>query len=126
METALLRFCVSFSGNPHHKKIAAAHHRASCEIPGGSSEDEWSAKVLSRRSVLATVSGLSLVSSTSLAFPGEGLAVVKQGLLAGRVPGLSEPDDEGSCLSLSLFCLYMFQNATERKIKYSNLCKIAI
>lgn len=95
METALLRFCVSFSGNPHHKKIAAAHHRASCEIPGGSSEDEWSAKVLSRRSVLATVSGLSLVSSTSLAFPGEGLAVVKQGLLAGRVPGLSEPDDEG-------------------------------
>ncbi|KAJ0256008.1 PsbP domain-containing protein 4 [Hirschfeldia incana] len=95
METALLRFCVSFSGHPHHKKISAHHN----EIPGGaklSHEDEWSSpKVLSRRSLLATVSGLSLVSSTSLAFPGEGLAVVKQGLLAGRVPGLSEPDDEG-------------------------------
>ncbi|CAN7130524.1 unnamed protein product [Brassica rapa subsp. narinosa] len=95
METALLRFRVSFSchPHPHHKKIAA-HHRVNNEIPGGS-EDEWSPKVLSRRSLLATVSGLSLASSTSLAFPGEGLAVVKQGLLAGRVPGLSEPDDEG-------------------------------
>ncbi|CAG7904824.1 hypothetical protein IGI04_028985 [Brassica rapa subsp. trilocularis] len=95
METTLLRFCVSFSGHhPHHKKISA-HHRVNCEIPGGGYEDEWSPNVLSRRSLLATVSGLSLVSSTSLAFPGEGLAVVKQGLLAGRVPGLSEPDDEG-------------------------------
>ena len=103
METTLLRFCVSFSGHhPHHKKISA-HHRVNCEIPGGGYEDEWSPNVLSRRSLLATVSGLSLVSSTSLAFPGEGLAVVKQGLLAGRVPGLSEPDDEGSCLSV--FCL---------------------
>jgi hypothetical protein len=34
-------------------------------------------------------------STTALAFPREGLAVVKQGLLAGRVPGLSEPDEEG-------------------------------
>ncbi|CAH8354713.1 unnamed protein product [Eruca vesicaria subsp. sativa] len=93
METTLLRFCVSFSCHPHHKKISA-HHRVTCEIPR-ESEDEWSPKVLSRRSLLATVSSLSLVSSTSLAFPGEGLAVVKQGLLAGRVPGLSEPDDEG-------------------------------
>ncbi|KAH0876083.1 hypothetical protein HID58_073445 [Brassica napus] len=95
METALLRFRVSFSchPHPHHKKIAA-HHRVNNEIPGGY-EDEWSPKVLSRRSLLATASGLSLASSTSLAFPGEGLAVVKQGLLAGRVPGLSEPDDEG-------------------------------
>nr|VDD64694.1 unnamed protein product [Brassica oleracea] len=70
METALLRFRVSFSchPHPHHKKIAA-HHRVNNEIPGGS-EDEWSPKVLSRRSLLATASGLSLASSTSLAFPG--------------------------------------------------------
>lgn len=108
METALLRFRVSFSchPHPHHKKIAA-HHRVNNEIPGGY-EDEWSPKVLSRRSLLATASGLSLASSTSLAFPGEGLAVVKQGLLAGRVPGLSEPDDEGSRLSVFFFLLIIY------------------
>lgn len=42
------------------------------------------------------VSGLvSLVSSAALGFAGEGLGVVKQGLLAGRIPGLSEPDKNG-------------------------------
>ncbi|KAL3641707.1 PsbP domain-containing protein 4, chloroplastic [Castilleja foliolosa] len=46
---------------------------------------------VNRRGVLS--SGLALVSST--AFGGDGLAVVKQGLLAGRVPGLSEPDEQG-------------------------------
>ncbi|KAK4352578.1 hypothetical protein RND71_028096 [Anisodus tanguticus] len=50
-----------------------------------------SAGSLNRR--LAIVSGASLISSV-LFFPGEGSAVVKQGLLAGRVPGLSEPDEE--------------------------------
>uniref|UniRef100_A0A1J3CND1 PsbP domain-containing protein 4, chloroplastic n=1 Tax=Noccaea caerulescens TaxID=107243 RepID=A0A1J3CND1_NOCCA len=100
METALLRCCVSFSGHSYnHKNVAAAHHRVDGEIPRpkscpGRCEDEWCAKVLSRRSVLAS-SGFSLVSSAALVFPEEGLAVVKQGLLAGRVPGLSEPDDEG-------------------------------
>ncbi|KAK6792215.1 hypothetical protein RDI58_011296 [Solanum bulbocastanum] len=54
-----------------------------CEISAGS---------LSRRS--AIISGASLISSVLL-FPGEGSAVIKQGLLAGRVPGLSEPDKEG-------------------------------
>ncbi|ESQ46551.1 hypothetical protein EUTSA_v10000289mg [Eutrema salsugineum] len=97
METALLRYCVSFSGHhPYHKQIVS-HHRANGEIPGpkSSPEDERCAKVLSRRSVMVS-SGFSLVSSTTaLVLPGEGLAVVKQGLLAGRVPGLSEPDDEG-------------------------------
>ncbi|KAI3896796.1 hypothetical protein MKW98_009649, partial [Papaver atlanticum] len=28
-------------------------------------------------------------------FPSDGLAVIKQGLLAGRVPGLSDPDEQG-------------------------------
>lgn len=37
--------------------------------------------------------GIALISS---GFAGEGLAVVKQGLLAGRIPGLSEPDEQGS------------------------------
>ncbi|KAK7856497.1 psbp domain-containing protein 4 [Quercus suber] len=48
---------------------------------------------MKRRSVL--VSGVSLISSAGLGSPREGLAVVKQGLLAGRIPGLSEPDEQG-------------------------------
>ncbi|MCL7031343.1 hypothetical protein MKW94_030480 [Papaver nudicaule] len=50
---------------------------------------------LKRREAL--VSGVSLVSSTVLmgSFPSPGLAVIKQGLLAGRVPGLSDPDEQG-------------------------------
>ncbi|KFK42110.1 hypothetical protein AALP_AA2G212300 [Arabis alpina] len=92
MESALLRYTVNFSG--HSKTVA--HHRSDSEIPRlkscpGGSKEEWYANVLSRRSVMAT--GFSLVSSTAIG--GEALAVVKQGLLAGRVPGLSEPDDEG-------------------------------
>ncbi|KAH0976691.1 hypothetical protein GBA52_026410 [Prunus armeniaca] len=49
--------------------------------------------ILKRRSVLSA--GVSLFSSAVLGFPREGLAVVKQGLLAGRIPGLSEPDEQG-------------------------------
>lgn len=50
--------------------------------------------VTNRRSVLA--SGACLISSAAvlMGFTGDGYAVVKQGLLAGRVPGLSEPDAE--------------------------------
>lgn len=50
--------------------------------------------ILKRRSVLLSA-GVSLFSSAVLGFPREGLAVVKQGLLAGRIPGLSEPDEQG-------------------------------
>ena len=56
-------------------------------------ESERFSGFLKRRS--AIVSGVSLISSAVLGFQGEGLAVVKQGLLAGRVPGLSEPDEQG-------------------------------
>lgn len=55
-------------------------------------ENEKSSGFL-KRSVL--VSGISLISTSVLGFPGEGFAVVKQGLLAGRIPGLSEPDEQG-------------------------------
>lgn len=49
---------------------------------------------LTRR--LALVSAACLVSSTgALGFSGEGVAVVKQGSLAGRIPGLSESDEQG-------------------------------
>ena len=60
-------------------------------------EESWG--ILSRRSIF--VSGISLASFAVLGFPGEGLAVVKQGLLAGRIPGLSEPDEQGWCNSLT-------------------------
>ncbi|KAL2503662.1 PsbP domain-containing protein 4 [Abeliophyllum distichum] len=43
----------------------------------------------------AIVSGVSLLSSVAFGFPGEVLALVKQGPLAGRIPGLSEPDEQG-------------------------------
>ncbi|KAG5530329.1 hypothetical protein RHGRI_025314 [Rhododendron griersonianum] len=49
-----------------------------------------------RQLALLLVSGVSLISSSAiLGFPEEGLAVVKQGPLAGRIPGLSEPDEQG-------------------------------
>lgn len=55
----------------------------------GRESEKFSSLLVTRRTVLA--SGVSL-----LGFPGESLAVVKQGLLAGRIPGLSEPDEQGS------------------------------
>ncbi|KAK1288283.1 hypothetical protein QJS10_CPB19g00016 [Acorus calamus] len=48
--------------------------------------------LLGRRS--AIVLGLPLFSAAALGFPGNGFAI-KQGLLAGRIPGLSEPDENG-------------------------------
>ncbi|KAL6315768.1 hypothetical protein AAG906_007197 [Vitis piasezkii] len=56
----------------------------------------------------AIVSGVSLISSAVLGFPREGLAVVKQGLLAGRVPGLSEPDEQGHGVGWSPIIPYIF------------------
>ncbi|KAG6405997.1 hypothetical protein SASPL_133593 [Salvia splendens] len=38
-------------------------------------------------------------------FPDYGLAVVKQGLLAGRIPGLSQPDEQGYSLNNTTPCL---------------------
>lgn len=64
---------------------------SACSTEGTNSGEESKKKsgMVNRRS--AMISGASMV----LGFPGEGLAVVKQGLLAGRVPGLSEPDEQG-------------------------------
>lgn len=56
-------------------------------------ESHRNLELLKRRSAL--VSGVSLISSVVLSNPGKSLAVVKQGLLAGRIPGLSEPDEQG-------------------------------
>ncbi|KAL8459358.1 hypothetical protein ACS0TY_036735 [Phlomoides rotata] len=58
-----------------------------------STKGEETAGMISRRKAIA--SGVALVSSAAFGFPGDGIAVVKQGLLAGRVPGLSEPNEQG-------------------------------
>ncbi|KAG0499785.1 hypothetical protein HPP92_004476 [Vanilla planifolia] len=64
-------------------------------------EEEESASIVGGRKAFALVgrrtsffSGLCLVCGVGLGFPGYGLAV-KQGLLAGRIPGLSEADEGG-------------------------------
>lgn len=60
----------------------------------------------------AIISGFSLVSAV-LGFAGDGLAV-KQGLLAGRIPGLSEPDEKGWFAYIRIpsdfFCLNLIPN----------------
>lgn len=128
METALLRCCVSFSGHSYNNKnVAAAHHRVDGETPRSKSspgrcEDEWCAKVLSRRSVLAS-SGFSLAS---LVFPGDGFSVVKQGLLAGRVPGLSEPDDEGSFFLCSFLSSSDWKNPNSRTASRIEIQKLKL
>ncbi|XP_042494065.1 psbP domain-containing protein 4, chloroplastic isoform X1 [Macadamia integrifolia] len=76
------------------KKISSP--KATVVSKGNGFVDEDTDKLSSfftRRS--AMVSGVSLVSAAVLTFPGYGLAEVKQGLLAGRIPGLSEPDEKG-------------------------------
>ena len=69
--------------------------------------EKWSG-LMKRRSVF--VSGVSLISSAVLGSPRDGLAVVKQGLLAGRIPGLSDPDEQGWFLKKKfiLFCSLAF------------------
>lgn len=58
-----------------------------------SSETAKKLSGLNRRSLL--LSGVPVISTLSaLALPEQGMAVVKQGLLAGRIPGLSEPDEQ--------------------------------
>ncbi|OVA01993.1 Photosystem II PsbP [Macleaya cordata] len=124
MSTTLFTSC-SFSfkydhKSPHHfthsRKINRFHHNcAQFSLESGNSRTKASTAdssenrfiddednsdenkfcgFFSRRAAL--ISGVSLVSSAVLmGFPTDGLAVVKQGLLAGRVPGLSEPDEQG-------------------------------
>ncbi|GLU07069.1 hypothetical protein SLE2022_240450 [Rubroshorea leprosula] len=103
MFTTLLSICSSFSWR-YHRQVAPSSVPESeipraktiaCQSGSGWSDkqNEDSSGFLNRRSVL--VSGLSLLPSATLGFPGDGLAVVKQGPLAGRIPGLSEADEQG-------------------------------
>lgn len=111
METTLfLNNCGCFSSTNHHNHIiiipcrsflaqsssSSSTYRRRVVYGNGSGEAEQESKRkgfdLRRRSLL--VSGFSS-SSLLLGFSEQALAVVKQGLLAGRVPGLSEPDEQG-------------------------------
>ncbi|KAI3820395.1 hypothetical protein L1987_07941 [Smallanthus sonchifolius] len=80
-----------FSLKPSKQNLPASHSLVVASKIDADSEEN--VRVLGRRS--AILSGVSLASSTMLGFPKEGLAVVKQGLLAGRIPGLSEPNEQG-------------------------------
>ncbi|XP_021283817.1 psbP domain-containing protein 4, chloroplastic [Herrania umbratica] len=109
MGTTLFTGCSSFSWKCHQQVAPPCSLAQSSPengvstvnaVPGSrgialaDKEQEQSWGILSRRRSIL-VSGISLASSAVLGFPGEGLAVVKQGLLAGRIPGLSEPDEQG-------------------------------
>ena len=60
---------------------------------GGSREQgREGAVLLGRRDALASAAACGV---SALGFAGEGLAVVGQGLLAGRIPGLSDPHETG-------------------------------
>lgn len=92
--------CLPWKNNqriiPHQNLVAQGNGQSRTRASGGSAESSGSEEfsgLLNRRAILA--SGVGLISSAGLGFPGQGLAVVKQGLLAGRIPGLSEPDEEG-------------------------------
>lgn len=80
-------------------KISKQNHYTNSVVTGCLPERVEENGCLGRRT--AMVSGVSLVSSAMIGFPKEGLAVIKQGLLAGRVPGLSEPNEQGWFLSIS-------------------------
>lgn len=97
----------------------AVDSRGNCLVDG---EAEKFSGFLKRRSVLA--SGISLLSSAVIGFPSDSLAVVKQGLLAGRIPGLSEPNEEGwflcSYISLCSVLLLVFSIQILTSNSYKN------
>lgn len=122
MRTALFTSC-SFAWTYQPKAIPSHNLLAQSSLENGacSTKSEASSReygvlngeaekvsgILKRRSVV--LSGASLVSSAVLGFPGDGLAVIKQGLLAGRVPGLSEPDEQGWYPSIPA-CIKLTEN----------------
>lgn len=91
MGTTLVPNCnFSWRHHPHNLLLQGSEISRIRPVSCYRGETETQSVAVNRRCVL-----LSGVSSTLLGFTGESLAVVKQGLLAGRVPGLSEPDEQG-------------------------------
>lgn len=139
MGTTLFTSC-SFTWTCHHQQTVPSHYllaqsslengisrtKVAIDSRGNSLVDGEAEKLsgfFKRRSVLA--SGISLLSSAVLGFPSDSLAVVKQGLLAGRVPGLSEPNEEGwfPCSYISLCSVFVFtlRHSDINKHSYKNI-----
>uniref|UniRef100_A0A7C9D569 PsbP C-terminal domain-containing protein n=1 Tax=Opuntia streptacantha TaxID=393608 RepID=A0A7C9D569_OPUST len=78
------------------KSLCVHSSLGSAETSIDDSAEKLDSGLLKRRSLILQSGVVPLLSSlAAFEFPAPGLAVVKQGLLAGRVPGLSEPDEEG-------------------------------
>lgn len=84
--------------NYHNTHSLVVHSSfGSAETSIDDSIEKLHSGLLKRRSLILQSGVVSLLSSLAVfQFPAPGLAVVKQGLLPGRVPGLSEPDEEDS------------------------------
>ena len=84
------------------KSLCVHSSLGSAETSIDDSTEKLDSGLLKRRSLILQSGVVPLLSSlAAFEFPAPGLAVVKQGLLAGRVPGLSEPDEEGQLLFLA-------------------------
>ncbi|MQL68939.1 hypothetical protein Taro_001231 [Colocasia esculenta] len=96
MSAALFSCCCFALRSDSHRRDAHVRRVAAGKCVAWSADEgsELNSEQLLRRRA-AMVSGLALVSSVALGFPGEPALAVKQGLLAGRIPGLSEPDENG-------------------------------
>ncbi|KAM0862075.1 hypothetical protein ACQ4PT_045475 [Festuca glaucescens] len=79
--------------HPAKGRAAAVVRCSSGSTHSGSHEQERERMaLLGRRDALASAAACGV---SVLGFAGDGLAVVGQGLLAGRIPGLSDPDENG-------------------------------
>ncbi|CAN6357870.1 unnamed protein product [Urochloa humidicola] len=74
-------------------RAAAAAVRCSNELTLSVSHEEEGVEIVGRRRALVSAAAAACGASV-LGFAGHGLAAT-QGLLAGRIPGLSEPDENG-------------------------------
>jgi hypothetical protein len=83
-----------------------------------SHEEEGVAKV-GRRFALVSAAAAAGCGASVLGFAGRGLAAT-QGLLAGRIPGLSEPDENGkfflSFLSFVVDLFWVYMSTTDFRV----------
>ncbi|KAH7680977.1 Photosystem II protein [Dioscorea alata] len=96
MATSLLSSCCCSSIRYPQRQMHAKSHKRQVTSDNDDNEKHHQQQLGyygSRRWALS--SGLCLASGLVFSSPEDVLAVVKQGLLAGRIPGLSEPDEQG-------------------------------
>ncbi|KAI9077568.1 hypothetical protein K1719_040500 [Acacia pycnantha] len=106
MATALFINCGFSWSSSKHMPTHPSSHSVCCSSPenealrtraaSGSKGADFVNGESEKRSTLMLNRRTTLASAVSvLGFPRDSLAAVKQGLLAGRIPGLSEPDEQG-------------------------------